>query len=184
MSAEAVGAHMPAHLTLDDVAAMAAADEHHRYELSAEGGLLVVPPADPEHALIVARLFAWFLANGFGPEEVVVDCGVDVGGGRVPDLSVWASGMPPRRGRSSYAGIDGLILAVEVVSAGSEAVDRLVKKVEYAKAGIPRYWLVERDAANSVIRWELAGGGEYVQAPSGPRPLAWLLGTVPPPMSD
>jgi hypothetical protein len=46
MSAEAVGAHMPTQITLDDLAMMAAADEHHRCELSPEGVLSVGPPAD------------------------------------------------------------------------------------------------------------------------------------------
>ena len=179
MSAEAVGASMPTHLSLDDVAAMAAADENHRYELSLEGGLLVMPPADPEHALIVARLFAWFITNGYGPDQVVTDCGIDVGGGRVPDLTVWAKGQPPRRARSSYAGVVGLRLAVEVVSAGSEAIDRVIKKIEYAKAGIPHYWIVERDTANTVTAYERAEPiGEYGDGAS--RPLAWLLSQAPP----
>lgn len=181
MSAESVGAQMPTQVTLDDVAEMAAADENHRYELSPEGVLSVMPPADPEHSLLVTRMIAWLLASGLGPDEVAVDCGIDVGGGRVPDLSVWARGRPPRRARSSYAGLDGLLLVVEVVSAGSEIVDRVIKKDEYAKAGIPRYWIVERDAVNTVIRYDLdAKSGEYAPTPDGARqPLAWLLGTKP-----
>ncbi|MFC7482883.1 hypothetical protein ACFQX7_26850 [Luedemannella flava] len=71
--------------------------------------------------MLVSRLMAWLLTNGLGPEQVTVDCGIDVGGGRVPDLSVWAAGKPPRRARSSYAGLDGLLLVVEVVSAGSRS---------------------------------------------------------------
>jgi Uma2 family endonuclease len=178
MSAEAVGAGMPTHVTLDDLAAMAAADENHRYELSPEGVLSVVPPADPDHALLVSRMFAWFLANGYGPDEVVTDCGIDVGGGRVPDLTVWAKGLPPRAARSSYAGTAGLLLAVEVVSRGSEVVDRIIKKAEYAKAGIPHYWFVERDGATTVHRHVLdADSGEY--EPLADQPLAWLLSTVP-----
>jgi hypothetical protein len=51
MSADAVGAGMPTQVTLHDLAAMAAADENHRYELSPEGMLSVMPPADPDHAL-------------------------------------------------------------------------------------------------------------------------------------
>lgn len=128
MSAEAVGAQMPAQITLDDLAVMSAADENHRYELSPEGVLSVEPPADPDHALLVSRMFAWFLTNGYGPEQVVTDCGIDVGGGRVPDLTVWAEGRPPRPARSSYAGTDGLLLAVEVVSKGSELIDRVIKE--------------------------------------------------------
>jgi len=44
MSAETVGAEMPTHVTLDDLSAMAAADENHRYELSAEGDCLSCRP--------------------------------------------------------------------------------------------------------------------------------------------
>ena len=47
MSAEAVGAQMPTQVTLGDLALMAGADERHRYELSCEGVLSVVPPAGP-----------------------------------------------------------------------------------------------------------------------------------------
>jgi Uma2 family endonuclease len=180
MSAKAVGSQMPTHITLDDLAAMAAADENHRYELSPEGVLSAMPPRDPEHAMIVMRLVVWFVTNGFGPTEVIVDCGIDVGGGRVPDLTVWAAGKPPRRGRSSYAGVDGLELAVEVASAGSEVVDRIVKKAEYAKAGIPRYWIVARDTANSVTMYRLSeSSGAYEAMAGSPRPMAWLLGGVP-----
>ncbi|MDP9798661.1 Uma2 family endonuclease [Catenuloplanes nepalensis] len=180
MSAEAVGSGMPTQVTLDDLAVMAAADENHRYELSPEGVLSVVPPADPDHALLVSRMFAWFLTDGYGPERVVTDCGIDVGGGRVPDLTVWADGMPPRPARSSYAGTAGLLLTVEVVFRGSEAVDRVIKKAEYAKAGIPRYWIVERDPVTTVHRHVLsAETGEYEPAEGRPQPINWLLTTVP-----
>lgn len=180
MSAEAVGAQMPTQVTLDDLAVMAAADENHRYELSAEGVLSVLPPADPDHALLVSRLFAWFLTHGFGPEQVVTDCGIDVGGGRVPDLTVWENGQPPRPARSSYAGTAGLMLVVEVVSRGSEVVDRIIKKSEYARAGIPRYWIVERGSLTTVHRHTLnADTGEYEPTPEQAQPLTWLLATVP-----
>lgn len=180
MSAEAVGAQMPTQVTLADLAVMAAADENHRYELSAEGVLSVVPPADPEHALLVSRIFAWFLTHGFGPDQVVTDCGIDVGGGRVPDLTVWAKGQPPRPARASYAGTAGLLLVVEVVSRGSEVVDRIVKRAEYAYAGIPRYWIIERDGVTSVHRHTLnVDTGEYEPEAGRVQPLAWLLTTVP-----
>jgi Uma2 family endonuclease len=144
VSARAFGAEMPAHVTLDDVASMAAADENHRYELSPEGALSITPPADPEHALLVMRMILWLASHGYEAEQLAADCGIDVGGGRVPDLPVWAKGMPQRRARSSYAGTSGLLLAVEVVSSGSEVIDRIIKKAEYAKVGIPRYWVVQR----------------------------------------
>jgi Uma2 family endonuclease len=125
-------------------------------------------------------MFAWLLTNGYGPDQVVTDCGIDVGGGRVPDLTVWAKGMPPRPVRSSYAGTAGLLLAVEVVSSGSEVVDRIIKKAEYAKGGIPHYWFVDRDGAPAVHRHTLnKNTGEYEPILGGAQPLAWLLTTVP-----
>lgn len=178
MSAAAVGARMPTTITLDDVAAMADADEHHRYELSREGVLSIMPPAHPEHAVTVAKMVHWFHANGFGPEQIMVDCGIHVGGGRQPDVTVWAKDKPPRAARSSYAGIDGLLLAVEVVSPDSEHIDRVIKRDEYATAGVPRYWIVGRDAATTLQALVLRDG-EFVTEHE-PRPLAWLLnGPVP-----
>jgi hypothetical protein len=43
MRSEAVGRHMPPVVTLDDLTAMMAADEHHRYEISPEGILSIMP---------------------------------------------------------------------------------------------------------------------------------------------
>jgi Uma2 family endonuclease len=173
MSAATVGAQMPTEITLEDVAAMAAADEHHRYELSREGVLSIMPPATPEHALTVSRLVHWFYTQGFGPEQVTADCGIDVGGGRQPDLTIWSKGCPPQRARASYAGLQGLLLVIEVVSPDSEIIDRVVKKAEYAAAGVPRYWIVERDKANTVQMYQLAG--DVYEAEHDPRSLAWLL---------
>ncbi len=178
MSASTIGSQMPSEITLDDVAAMAAADEHHRYELSREGVLSIMPPATPEHALIVSRLVHWFYLRGFGPEQVTADCGIDVGGGRQPDLTLWAKGKPPRRAGSSYAGLDGLLLAIEVVSPDSEATDRVIKKDEYASAGVPRYWIVDRDVSNTVYAYRLREVDYEAERDS--QALAWLLnGPVP-----
>lgn len=179
MSAQAFGARMPTHVTLNDVASMAAVDENHRYELSPDGVLSIMPPADPEHALLVMRMILWLAGHGYEAEQIAADCGIDVGGGRVPDLTVWAKGMPPRRARSSYAGTAGLLLVVEVVSSGSEVVDRITKKAEYAKAGIPRYWIVERDGGATVNRHVLNEAAEYEPDPAGPQPLTWLLASAP-----
>lgn len=180
MSAATIGAQMPPEITLDDVAAMAAADEHHRYELSREGVLSIMPPASPEHALVVSRLVHWFYLNGYGPEEVTADCGIDVGAGRQPDLTIWAKGRPPRRARSTYAGIDGLLLAIEVISPDSEVIDRVSKKSEYAGAGVARYWIVDRDKANTV-EFQVLDADSYA-VEREPAPLAWLLNQPVPPL--
>src|SRR4051812_14471800 len=152
MSAETVGMHMPSVVTLDDLAAMIAADRHgHRYETSPEGALSVMPPPDSEHAAIASRLLVWLATAGWPAEQILQAAGVripgpDGDGGRIPDLSLWSKPQP----RSVWLTVADLLLVVEIVSPGSEAMDSLVKRREYALAGIPQYWVIDRDAAQTV----------------------------------
>jgi len=130
MSAETVGRHMPSVVTLDDLAAMIAADEHgHRYEVSPEGA--------------------------------------------IPDLTLWSKPQP----RSVWLPIGDLVLGIEIVSPGSEAMDEMIKRQEYATAGIPRYWMVDRDVAQTVTLHRLERSSEYTVTTKVP--LSWLLNTSP-----
>jgi Uma2 family endonuclease len=176
MSAQEVGRYMPAVITLDDLTAMIAADEHgHRYETSPEGFLSVVLPLDHGHAVIATRLMAWFIAAGLPLEQIVQAVGIripgpEADGGRIPDLTVWSTPQPPASVWNSPA---DLLLAVEIISPGSEAIDQLVKVSEYAKAGIPRYWTVARDDDNTVTLFRLRAGDSYETV--GQMPLDVLL---------
>ncbi|MER5338466.1 Uma2 family endonuclease [Micromonospora sp. NPDC002717] len=179
MSAEAVGMHMPAVVTLDDVAAMNAADPNgHRYETSPEGVLSVMPPPDSDHAMIASRLFAWLIMAGWPAEQVLQAVGIrvpgpDRDGGRIPDLTVWRK--PPPRG--VWSPTTDVALVVEIVSPGSEAMDSVTKAREYASAGIPQYWVVDRDSGQTVTLHHLGGQGAYEERAR--MPLAWLLQTAP-----
>ncbi|MEU8818311.1 Uma2 family endonuclease [Actinoplanes sp. NPDC048796] len=179
MSAETVGMHMPAMVTLDDLAAMNAADPNgHRYETSPEGVLSVMPPADSEHAQIASRLFAWLLVAGWPPEQILQVAGVRVpgtgqDGGRIPDLSVWDKPPP----RAVWLAVTDLLLVIEIVSPGSEAMDEVTKRREYAIAGIPQYWVVDRDDAHTVTLYQLSADATYAERAK--MPLAWLLQTSP-----
>jgi len=179
MSAEVIGRRMPPVITLDDLAAMIAGDEHgHRYELSPEGALWVMPPPDSEHAAIASRIFAWLIMAGWPAEQVLQTAGVripgpDGDGGRIPDLTVWSKAQA----RSVWLEVADLLLVIEIVSPGSEAMDGIVKRAEYARAGIPRCWVVERDAAQTVTLHELGAGDTYRE--KAKMPLAWLLNTSP-----
>ncbi|WP_233219584.1 Uma2 family endonuclease [Micromonospora sp. RP3T] len=93
-------------------------------------------------------------------------------GGRIPDLVVW-----------SKAQVDGVwlpaadvLLVAEIVSPGSDGIDTVTKRSEYAAAGIPQYWIVEQDPAQTVTMHRLAGERYEVRATM---PLAWVLNTGP-----
>jgi Uma2 family endonuclease len=177
MSAEAVGRYMPAVITLDDLAAMIAADTHgRRYETSPEGVLSVVPPPESDHSVITTRLIAWLLIAGLPAEQIMPGAGIRIrgsagDGGRVPDLTVWSQAQPS----SVWLPSTDLLLAIEIVSPGSEAIDQFVKVTEYAGAGIPQYWTVARDKAKTVTMRRLAPDGDYEVTDH--RPLAWLVQT-------
>jgi len=174
------GFHMPEDIKLAHVAAMAEADEHHKYELTGEGVLVVMTPPSLEHQRIIGRLFAWFIRNGYEPDQVISEAGIYTGGGRQPDLTVWADVDSPQIVESSYCGTDGLLLAIEIVSPTSRIEDKVRKREEYARAGIPRYWIIEQDEPQTVKMLALDDrSGEYVQTLPSPQPLRWLLTTDP-----
>lgn len=179
MTAEPVGWHLPPTITLDDLTAMMAAEEFgHRYEMSPGGDVSIMPPPDSEHAAIASRLMFWLAAAGWSADQVLQAVGIripgpDGDGGRIPDLTVWSKRQP----RGVWLAVTDLLLVIEVVSRGSEATDELVKRREYARAGIPRFWLVDRDPAQTVTLHRLGETGEYDVVTK--LPLAWLLKTEP-----
>ena len=131
--------------TLDDVAELALAAPDFRYELY-KGVLTVMPPADDEHAEIVTGLTVWFVMGGLTRRQVLANAGVrvsrdDGGIGRTPDLIVRQEPTGPK---SVWLDPQSIYLVVEVVSPGSEGIDRLIKPAEYAHARIPHFWRIER----------------------------------------
>jgi Uma2 family endonuclease len=151
--------HLPARpLTLDDVTKLAASDDVHRYEL-VEGNLLVTPPANVEHSSLIMRLGAWFLAAGFTPDLVLPTPGLRITertAGRSPDLMVLRRAVA---GETVWVDPADVLLVVEVVSAGSEDTDRRVKPAEYARAGVARFWRIERDGRAATAHLFTLGTG-------------------------
>jgi len=171
--------HMPAVMTLDDLTAMNASDVNgHRYEMSPQGVLSVMPPADSEHAKIATRIMGWFILAGWPADQVLQVAGLRIAtgggvGGRIPDLTIWAKAAPS----GVWLPVDDLLLAIEIVSPGSESMDEFTKLSEYASAGIQRYWVVDRDTAQTVTLHRLAEDGSYSTPVK--MPLSWLLRTEP-----
>jgi Uma2 family endonuclease len=82
---------------------------------------------------------------------------------------VWSK--TPARG--VWLSVAELLLLIEIVSPGSEAMDEVTKRREDALAGIPHYWVVDRDDALTVTLYQLT------YAERAKMPLAWLLQTQP-----
>lgn len=147
-------------LTLDDVAELAAADDAHRYELE-EGNLLVMRPAEAEHAALIARLVVWFVTNGHDDDRVLPTSGLRVAGrsgGRSPDLMVLRRSVA---GSTVWVDPADVLLVVEVVSDGSETLDRKVKPGEYAHAGVAHFWRIERDGRSPTVHMFTLGTDEH-----------------------
>ncbi len=56
-------------------------------------------------------------------------------GGRIPDLIVWSK----TQADGVWLSVTDVLLMVEIISPGSEAIDTVAKRTEYAGAGIPQY---------------------------------------------
>ena len=74
----------------------------------------------------------------------------------MPDLTVWARPQPC----GDWLAVTDLVLVVEIVSRGSATMDRIVKPREYADAGISQFWLVERDAGQTVTMYAIGANGD------------------------
>ena len=122
-----------------------------RYEL-VDGQLIEMPPASFLHSDIIDFIADCFkaIAREYKLDIKVKtgDVGVRTGmnSSRIPDVSVidgqvWKS---YRRDKSAVIE-DGVMLAVEVVSPGSEQISRdyTEKVTEYQNTGIPEYWIVD-----------------------------------------
>jgi Uma2 family endonuclease len=172
---------MPAVLTLDDLAVMNDVDTYgHRYELSPEGALSIMPPPDLEHARIATRIMLWLAAAGWTADHMAQAVGLRIpgrdggAGGRIPDLVVWST--PPPRNAKVWLSSEGIALVVEILSDSSQATDKGPKRDEYAGAGIPRYWTIDSDPAQTVTMYELAGGSYKSNVVV---PFEWVLNSKP-----
>ena len=125
-----------------------ALDTNRLVELS-DGTLEVLPMPSDFHQLIVMRLAAALFACVTAQRLGQVRCAplrVRLGAGkfREPDLMFVTAAHDERRGEPYWQPPD---LVVEVISPDDPRRDRVVKRREYAQAGIPEYWLIDPAAA-------------------------------------
>jgi Uma2 family endonuclease len=119
-------------------------EDGHRYELI-DGVLIVSPSPTSRHQTMVLRLGPALDASC--PREWLVTQGVEVRISRfrslTPDVLV-VSAEAAAREPSRFQPHE-VLLAIEIVSRNSKAMDRITKPALYAQAGIPYYWRVETE---------------------------------------
>ncbi|NKQ34403.1 MAG: Uma2 family endonuclease [Chloroflexi bacterium] len=110
-----------------------------------DGYVEILPMPTQSHQLIVAYLHAaltaFVKAAGLGcvlfaPFRVQLWPGKY----REPDILFMSAGHEERQGEQFWQGAD---LVMEVISPNDRERDEVVKKEEYARAGIAEYWLVD-----------------------------------------
>ncbi|MBL8927220.1 MAG: Uma2 family endonuclease [Pseudonocardia sp.] len=143
-----------------------------------EGNLVMSPTPVPEHQIAIMRLARQLEDRVPSALELVPDVDIDLqlvapdrpGTVRAPDLvAVTRKALARRRSEGGVLRAAEVALAVEVISPGSDRMDRVVKRDEYADAGIPHYWIV--DLGEPGDRPQLTAhhlAGEFGYADAGP----------------
>ncbi|WP_228815529.1 Uma2 family endonuclease [Nocardia puris] len=131
-----------------------------------EGVLIVSPRPKRQHARAGLRLARQLQVQLPPKWEVLPEFEVCVDEGReptvrVPDLVITREDGPEDR----LAAADAL-LVVEIISPGSRRTDTVTKPFEYARAGIPHYWVIDPVAPLSLTVYHLAGEFGYVESPA------------------
>jgi len=155
-------------LTIADYASLGE-DDRNRWELQ-EGNLVMSPSPSPRHMVAAAELYAQLRSQLPTDLRAIPDVDLDVqlapagqpGTARRPDLVVVRSAEYDRVDREGgLLRAASTVLVVEIVSPGSRRTDTLVKRHEYADAGIPNYWIVDVDEPVSLVACHLAGEFGY-----------------------
>jgi Uma2 family endonuclease len=147
--------------------------DHRRYEW-VEGEAVETAPVEDVHALVHSFLFpllSFYVEAKDGgvvlAEPWCMRTQPDLPL-RSPDLQVILKANLSRMKRRQYTEGPADVV-IEVVSAGSRTTDRRRKYQEYAKGGVPEYWLI--DPLRKQAEFYLLDNGRYVPAvleePSG-----------------
>jgi len=147
--------------TPDDVEALPDAGDHARYEVY-EGGVLVVSPAPgvghQRASYRLHRALAQAAVAAGADVEVLEAVNVALPGGKllVPDVVVIDAAVVSET--VTRLPSDAVRAVVEVVSPSTVSIDRAVKPVLYAEAGIPVYWRVELHGTPRIVACSLSRG--------------------------
>lgn len=155
-------------LTIADYAALPE-DDLRRWELM-EGNLFMSPSPTPRHMIAVARLHAIVESQLPSGLRAVPDVDLDLrlappdqpGTSRRPDLVVVSEAELQRvESEGGLLRAAATVLVVEIISPGSRRTDTVIKRGEYADAGIVHYWIIDLERPTTLVAAHLAGDFGY-----------------------
>jgi len=135
-----------------------------RYLELSEGELLMPPHPTRSHQAAVqefyVRLRAFVEAHNRG-EVYIAPLPVRLWPGKIrePDVLFMAREHADRMGEQAFGPPD---LVVEVLSPHTRYTDRMEKSTEYARAGIPEYWILDPEARTAEVFVLQAGAYELL----------------------
>ena len=140
-------------------------DDGNRYEIR-DGSLLVTPPPNVPHCRATLELDHLLLRAA--PDHLEV-CGVGLGininrrhSYYIPDvIVVEKDALKTRRLAVEPSEVR---LVVEVLSPSNRGRDLVEKRHDYARAGIPQYWILDQDKETLIVLRLDESGQQYVQA--------------------
>lgn len=161
----AAAPQMPDHpLTIAEYAALGEVESG--FTELVEGTIVMSPGPIPRHIRASREL-----ANQLDPQlpdhlEVLQELDVDLefmapdepGSSRRPDLAVVLRSAAERvDDKGGMVGASEVLIAIEIVSPSSRRTDNVFKRIEYADAEIPHYWIIDLREPISVVACHLAG---------------------------
>jgi Uma2 family endonuclease len=141
------------------------------YDELVEGRVVTSPSPVPDHNRAIFRAAVQLDPQLPAELEVLLDLDVNLelapadapGFTRRPDLIVVARSARERvRREGGIIRAAEVVVVAEFVSLGSRRTDNVLKRADYADAGIPYYWIVDLDEPVSLVACHLAGELGYV----------------------
>jgi Uma2 family endonuclease len=136
-------------------------DQTNRFIEFTEGSVEVLPMPTRKHQAISRFLFLAFLAfvQPIGGTIFYAPLRVRIAPGRFrePDLVLLLDVNDPRNQNAFWLGAD---IVVEIVSPDDVERDTVIKRADYAEAGIPEYWIVNPEEQTITVL--TLDGGVYM----------------------
>ena len=133
---------------------LAMSDHSRRLLEFADGFIEVLPmPTDKHQAIsqfIFLALLAFIQRLGGKVQYAPLRLQIRPGKHREPDILLVRDANDPRRQNRYWLGAD---LVVEIVSPDDPERDIKVKRIDYAEAGIPEYWIVDPEDETIAVLW-------------------------------